>query len=170
LNGDQPSIEKQNLCFRRTSFRRFHRRVNEGRVSYPRGPARLSHASGNTGLGFLTVVQGYYCLAQPLGALGMGVALSEKFSQQSVPVLAQLEKLSDRSCGRPVVLLHDDRQSRGCVSTAAREWRTIWIVDAHRDDGERFDVRADEKLTAFLELQAPISGRERRTQLLRNRA
>jgi hypothetical protein len=58
LNGDQPSIEKQNLCFRRTSFRRFHRRVNEGRVSYPRGPARLSRASGNTGLGFLTVVQG----------------------------------------------------------------------------------------------------------------
>ena len=32
--------------------------------------------------------------------------------------------------------------------------RTIWIVDAHRDDGKRFVVRADEKLTAFLELQA----------------
>ena len=30
--------------------------------------------------------------------------------------------------------------------------RTIWIADAHRD-GKRFDVRADEKLTAFLELQ-----------------
>jgi hypothetical protein len=39
------------------------------------------------------------------------------------------------------------------------EGRTIWIVDAHRDDGKRYVVRADEKLTAFLELEAAISGR-----------
>jgi hypothetical protein len=32
--------------------------------------------------------------------------------------------------------------------------RTIWIADAHRDDGKRFIVRADEKLTAFVELEA----------------
>jgi hypothetical protein len=32
--------------------------------------------------------------------------------------------------------------------------RTIWIVDAHRDDGKRFIARADEKLTAFMELEA----------------
>jgi hypothetical protein len=25
----------------------------------------------------------------------------------------------------------------------------IWIADAHRDDGKRFVVRADEKLTRF---------------------
>jgi hypothetical protein len=31
--------------------------------------------------------------------------------------------------------------------------RTIWIADAHRDEGKRFVVRADEKLTAFLELE-----------------
>jgi hypothetical protein len=31
--------------------------------------------------------------------------------------------------------------------------RTIWIADAHRDDGKRFIVTADEKLTAFLELE-----------------
>jgi hypothetical protein len=30
--------------------------------------------------------------------------------------------------------------------------RTIWIADAHRDDGKRFVVHADEKLTAFVEL------------------
>jgi len=36
------------------------------------------------------------------------------------------------------------------------EGRTLWIVDAHRDDGKRFVVHADEKLTAFLELQAAI--------------
>jgi hypothetical protein len=34
--------------------------------------------------------------------------------------------------------------------------RTIWIVDAHRGDGKRFIVRADEKLTAFLELERAI--------------
>jgi hypothetical protein len=34
--------------------------------------------------------------------------------------------------------------------------RTIWIVDAHRDDGKRFVVRADEKLTAFMELESTV--------------
>ena len=29
------------------------------------------------------------------------------------------------------------------------EGRTLFIADAHRDDGKRFVVRADEKLTAF---------------------
>ena len=32
--------------------------------------------------------------------------------------------------------------------------RQFWIADAHRGDGKRFIVRADEKLTAFLELEA----------------
>ena len=31
-----------------------------------------------------------------------------------------------------------------------------WIIDAHRDDGKRFVVHADEKLTAFLELESAI--------------
>ena len=34
--------------------------------------------------------------------------------------------------------------------------RTIWIADAHRDDGKRFAVHATEKLTAFVELEAAI--------------
>jgi hypothetical protein len=37
-----------------------------------------------------------------------------------------------------------------------REGRTIWIADAHRGDGKRSIVRADEKLTAFLELERAI--------------
>jgi hypothetical protein len=51
--------------------------------------------------------------------------------------------------------------SLGWVSAVDCEGRTIWIVDAHRDDGKRFVVRADEKLTAFLELESygpPIAG------------
>src|SRR5262249_32190338 len=32
----------------------------------------------------------------------------------------------------------------------------IWIVDAHRGDGKRYVVRANEMLTAFLELEAGI--------------
>jgi hypothetical protein len=31
--------------------------------------------------------------------------------------------------------------------------RTIFVADAHRGDGERFVVHADEKVTAFLELE-----------------
>ncbi len=31
--------------------------------------------------------------------------------------------------------------------------RTIWIADAHRDDGKRYIVQADEKLSAFVELE-----------------
>jgi hypothetical protein len=44
--------------------------------------------------------------------------------------------------------------SWGSVSAIDSDGRTIWIVDAHRDDGKRFVVHADEILTAFLELEA----------------
>jgi hypothetical protein len=33
----------------------------------------------------------------------------------------------------------------GCVSAIDSRGRTIWIADAHRDNGKRFVVRADEK-------------------------
>jgi hypothetical protein len=46
--------------------------------------------------------------------------------------------------------------SWGCVSTVDSRGRTIFITDAHRRDGQRFIVRADEKLTAFVELEAAI--------------
>jgi len=42
------------------------------------------------------------------------------------------------------------------VSAIDSNGRTIWITDAHRDDGKRFIVRADEMLTAFVELQRAI--------------
>ena len=43
--------------------------------------------------------------------------------------------------------------SWGWVSVIDSEGRTLWIVDAHLDDGKRFVVRSDEMLTAFLELE-----------------
>ena len=42
------------------------------------------------------------------------------------------------------------------MSAVDSNGRTIWIADAHRDDVKRFVVRADEKLTVFLELEATI--------------
>jgi hypothetical protein len=42
------------------------------------------------------------------------------------------------------------------LSTGHLQERTIWIADAHRGDGRRFVVRADEKLTAFMELESAI--------------
>ena len=47
--------------------------------------------------------------------------------------------------------------SLGYVAAIDSEGRTIWIADAHRGDGKRFVVRADEKLTAFLELESGIN-------------
>ena len=51
--------------------------------------------------------------------------------------------------------LHKAGWSYGYVSVVDREGRTIWIVDAH-GYGKRFIVRADEMLTAFLELETAI--------------
>ena len=42
------------------------------------------------------------------------------------------------------------------MSALDAEGRTIWIADAHRGDGKRFVVHADELLTAFAELEAAI--------------
>ena len=36
--------------------------------------------------------------------------------------------------------------------------RTLWIADAHRGDGKRFVVSADDKLTAFVGLESAILG------------
>ncbi|HEY9504041.1 MAG TPA: hypothetical protein VIR01_20545 [Pyrinomonadaceae bacterium] len=46
--------------------------------------------------------------------------------------------------------------SWGCVSAIDSNGRTIRIADAHRDNGKRFVVRAEEKLTAFVELESAI--------------
>jgi hypothetical protein len=48
--------------------------------------------------------------------------------------------------------------SLGWVSAIDSQGRTIWIADAHRGDEKRFVVRADEKLTAFVELE--MAGRD----------
>jgi hypothetical protein len=51
--------------------------------------------------------------------------------------------------------LHKAGWSLGWVSALDLEGRTMWIVDAH-GYGKRFIVRADEMLSAFLELQRAI--------------
>ena len=45
--------------------------------------------------------------------------------------------------------------SWSCVSAIVSNGRTIWIVDAH-GYGKRFIVRADEKLSAFWELERAV--------------
>jgi len=52
--------------------------------------------------------------------------------------------------------LSESGWSWGCVSAIDPNGRTIWIADAHRDNGKRFVVHADEKLTAFVELEPAI--------------
>jgi hypothetical protein len=43
------------------------------------------------------------------------------------------------------------------ITTVDSNGRTIFVADAHRGDGKRFIVRADEKLTAFAELESATS-------------
>jgi hypothetical protein len=42
------------------------------------------------------------------------------------------------------------------VSAIDSNGRTIWIADAHRGDGKRYVVHADEKLSAFVELERQV--------------
>ena len=44
----------------------------------------------------------------------------------------------------------------GWVSTINPNGQTIFVADAHRDDGSRFIVHADEKLSAFVELERQV--------------
>lgn len=46
--------------------------------------------------------------------------------------------------------------SWGCIASVDSEGRTIYIADAHRDNGKRYVVHADDKLTAFVELERAI--------------
>ena len=42
----------------------------------------------------------------------------------------------------------------GVASQRDSNGRTVWNADVHRDDGKRFVVHADDKLTVFVELEA----------------
>jgi len=44
----------------------------------------------------------------------------------------------------------------GCISSTNHEGRQFWVVAAECEDAGRFIVRADEKLTAFVELEAAV--------------
>ena len=46
--------------------------------------------------------------------------------------------------------------SLGWVSAIGAQGRTIWIADGHRGDGQRFVVHANEKLSAFVELERQV--------------
>jgi hypothetical protein len=51
---------------------------------------------------------------------------------------------------------HESWMQLGRVSAIDFEGRTTWIVDAHRDDGKRFMVPADNKPSALVELARQV--------------
>jgi hypothetical protein len=71
-------------------------------------------------------------------------------------------RAKDAECARREVLeiiadnLSKSGSSLRLVSAIDSNGRTIWIADAHRSDGKRFVVRADEKLFAVVELKSAI--------------
>jgi hypothetical protein len=52
--------------------------------------------------------------------------------------------------------LSESGWSWDCVATVDREGRTIFVAEAHRDNGKRYVAHADVLLTAFLELESAI--------------
>ena len=59
-----------------------------------------------------------------------------------------------RSVGKSSLTISAKLVGVGTVSQP--KGRTIWITGAHRGDGKRVVVHADEKLTAFVELESVI--------------
>ena len=56
--------------------------------------------------------------------------------------------------------------SWGCVSAIDSSGRTIWMGTHIADDRKRFVVRADEKLSAFVELELAMRDKESRSYRL----
>jgi hypothetical protein len=74
--------------------------------------------------------------------------------------LSEMANRSGHAVSKNKFVLRDNLSkagwSLGWVSAIDSAGRTIWIVDAHRDDGRRFIVRADELLSAFVELEREL--------------
>jgi hypothetical protein len=65
------------------------------------------------------------------------------------------------SIGKPSLIISAKLVSVGAVSQRLiPNGRTIWIADAQRDNGKRFVARVDEKLTAFVELEAAVRNKK----------
>ena len=88
---------------------------------------------------------GFEIRLEPMGYFYLGSNQRSEHCIQSQRVRRYWEIIADK--------LSKAGWSFGWVSAVDSEGRTIWIVDAHRDNGKRFVVRSDELLTAFLELE-----------------
>jgi hypothetical protein len=76
-----------------------------------------------------------------LCALPQHLLTGETYAQSEPDIVRYWEIIADN--------LKRAGWSLGYVSAVDFEGRTIWIADAHRGDGKRFVVRADEKLNGF---------------------
>ena len=74
-------------------------------------------------------------------------------AEEKLTTFLQLQRAKDRETIADN--LSKSGWSWGYVSALDLQGRIIWIVDKH-GYGNRFIVRADEKLTAFLELERPV--------------
>ena len=63
----------------------------------------------------------------------------------TIPPREALESIADN--------LIKDGWNCGCISSTDHDGRQFWVAAAEREDLGRFIVEADEKLTAFLELE-----------------
>jgi hypothetical protein len=75
----------------------------------------------------------------------------------TLSLLCGEQKKHNRTRGKYWEIIADNLSKAGwcwgCLSALDSKGETIWIADAHRDNGRRFVARSEEKLTAFLELE-----------------
>jgi len=81
---------------------------------------------------------------------------SRRSGEKVVLSLANWSICSDEVLGVDRGQSQQSGMELGCVAVIDSNGRRIFVADAHRDDRKRFIVRADEKLTAFVELEAAI--------------
>jgi len=91
----------------------------------------------------------------------MLLATSEKRSPARAPVFFSIRDSPTRRAGQSGCQLSKPGQPKSLISAFKNSARissreTISTVDAHRDDGKRLIVHADEKLSAFVELERQV--------------
>ena len=72
---------------------------------------------------------------------------------------AAVAKINAATKNRAVSVFMTQKLTTNCISaTEIGGGPAIWIADAHRDDGKRFIVASDDKLSTFVELEREVLG------------
>jgi hypothetical protein len=135
--------------------------VQARRVDFKRTRARIEHRAVHFNAGGIELKSWVAAIANPtsvvlifVGGASLIAAVAFATIRSRLQSQTTMQKKSKwKSCEIIADRLSAAGWSWGCVSTIHSNGQTIFIADAHRRDGKRFVVPADEKLNLFLELE-----------------